>query len=32
VSIGLELGSIFHMIYIMLSPNLSSPIWWMGAI
>jgi Ni/Fe-hydrogenase subunit HybB-like protein len=32
VAIGLELGSIFHMIYIMLSPNLSSPIWWMGAI
>ena len=32
VSIGLELGDIFHMIYIMLSPNLSSPIWWMGAI
>ena len=32
VSIGLELGSIFHMIYIMISPNLSSPIWWMGAI
>jgi molybdopterin-containing oxidoreductase family membrane subunit len=32
VSIGLELGSIFHMIYIMFSPNLSSPIWWMGAI
>ncbi|MEW6673513.1 MAG: NrfD/PsrC family molybdoenzyme membrane anchor subunit [Thermodesulfobacteriota bacterium] len=32
ISIGLELGSIFHMIYIMLSPNLSSPIWWMGAI
>ena len=32
VSIGLELGSVFHMIYIMLSPNFSSPIWWMGAI
>jgi Ni/Fe-hydrogenase subunit HybB-like protein len=32
VSIGLELGSVVHMIYIMLSPNLSSPIWWMGAI
>jgi molybdopterin-containing oxidoreductase family membrane subunit len=32
VSIGLELGSVFHMIYIMLSPNLSSPIWWMGFI
>jgi molybdopterin-containing oxidoreductase family membrane subunit len=32
VAIGLELGDIFHMIYIMLSPNLSSPIWWMGFI
>jgi len=32
VAIGLELGSVFHMIYIMLSPNFSSPIWWMGAI
>jgi molybdopterin-containing oxidoreductase family membrane subunit len=32
VSIGLELGNVFHMIYIMLSPNFSSPIWWMGAI
>jgi molybdopterin-containing oxidoreductase family membrane subunit len=32
VSIGLELGSVFNMIYIMLSPNFSSPIWWMGAI
>jgi molybdopterin-containing oxidoreductase family membrane subunit len=31
-SIGLELGDIFHMFYIMLSPNLSSPIWWMGFI
>lgn len=32
VNIGLELGSVFNMIYILLSPNLSSPIWWMGAI
>ena len=32
VCIGLELGSVFHMIYIFLSPNLGSPIWWMGAI
>lgn len=32
ISIGLELGNAFHMIYIILSPNLSSPIWWMGAI
>jgi Ni/Fe-hydrogenase subunit HybB-like protein len=32
VSIGLELGNVWHMFYIWLSPNLSSPIWWMGAI
>jgi Ni/Fe-hydrogenase subunit HybB-like protein len=32
VSIGLELGSVEHMIYILFSPNLSSPIWWMGFI
>lgn len=32
VSVGLELGSVSSMIYIMLSPNLASPIWWMGAI
>jgi molybdopterin-containing oxidoreductase family membrane subunit len=32
VSIGLELGTVWNLIYIMLSPNLSSPIWWMGAI
>jgi len=32
VAIGLELGSIHHMFYIMFSPNLSSPIWWMGSI
>lgn len=32
VCIGLELGSLTHMIYIILSPNLSSPIWYMGAL
>ena len=32
VAIGLELGDLTHIIYIMISPNLSSPIWWMGAI
>jgi molybdopterin-containing oxidoreductase family membrane subunit len=32
VAIGLELGNVFHMIYIILSPNFSSPIWWMGFI
>ena len=30
VSIGLELGSPLHMIYIVFSPNLTSPIWYMG--
>jgi len=32
VSIGLELGNVWHLTYIILSPNFSSPIWWMGAI
>ncbi len=32
VCIGLELGNPWNMIHIFLSPNLSSPIWWMGAI
>jgi molybdopterin-containing oxidoreductase family membrane subunit len=32
VAIGLELGNVFHMIYIMISPNFSSPIWWMSFI
>lgn len=32
VAIGLELGNVFNMIYIMISPNFSSPIWWMGFI
>ncbi len=32
ISIGLELGNVFHMVYILFSPNLSSPIWWMGTI
>jgi len=32
VAIGLELGNVWHIIYIIISPNFSSPIWWMGAI
>ncbi len=28
--IGIELGNPFNLIYIMLSPNLHSGIWWMG--
>ncbi len=32
MAIGLELGSVQHMFWILFSPNLSSPIWWMGLI
>jgi molybdopterin-containing oxidoreductase family membrane subunit len=32
VAIGLELGNVFHMFYIIISPNFSSPIWWMSFI
>jgi molybdopterin-containing oxidoreductase family membrane subunit len=32
VAIGLELGSVQHMFWILFSPNFSSPIWWMGFI
>lgn len=32
ISIGLELGNVLNMVYILFSPNLSSPIWWMGTI
>ena len=32
VAIGLELGNVLNMFYIMISPNFSSPIWWMGFI
>ena len=32
VSLGLELGSPLHMIYFLLSPNLTSPIWYMGLL
>jgi len=32
VSITLELGTPWNAFYFILSPNLSSPIWWMGAI
>ncbi|MBW2492123.1 MAG: polysulfide reductase NrfD [Deltaproteobacteria bacterium] len=32
VAIGLELGSVEHMFWYLFSPNLSSPIWWMGLI
>ena len=29
-ALATELGSIVNMIYLLLSPNPSSPIWWMG--
>ena len=32
ISIGLELGSPLHMIYFIFSPNLTSPIWYMGVL
>ena len=32
VAIGLEIGSLHHMFYLILSPNPSSPIWWMGTL
>lgn len=28
--LALELGNPFRLIYIMLSPNITAPIWWMG--
>ncbi len=32
LAISLELGNMGKMLYFILSPNLASPIWWMGAI
>ena len=32
VVIGLELGSPLHLLYIILTPNFMSAIWWMGAL
>lgn len=32
VSLGLELGNVWHFTYLLISPNFSSPIWWMGTI
>ena len=29
-ALATELGSLLNMVYIMLSPNPTSPIWWMG--
>jgi len=31
-ALATELGSVLNMIWILLSPNFSSPIWWMGAL
>ena len=30
ISMGMELGAPFKMIYYVITPNFSSPIWWMG--
>lgn len=30
ISLAIELGSPLNLIYILISPNLSAPIWWMG--
>lgn len=32
LAIALELGNIGHMLYFIASPNINSPIWWMGAL
>ncbi len=32
IIIGMELGNPLNMIYLMLSPNLTAPIMWMGAL
>lgn len=31
-SLATELGSPLHVIWLLLSPNLGSPIWWMGTL
>jgi Ni/Fe-hydrogenase subunit HybB-like protein len=32
IMIGLELGHPFRMFWVVLSPNFTSPIWWMGTL
>lgn len=32
ISIALELGNIGHLLHFVTSPNMRSPIWWMGAL
>lgn len=32
VSLSLDLGSILNLFYFLITPNLSSPLWWMGAL
>ena len=32
LALSLELGSMSKMIFFIISPNIQSPIWWMGAI
>lgn len=31
-ALATELGSVLNLVWILLSPNFSSPIWWMGAL
>jgi len=31
-SLATELGSFLHVFWLLLTPNLSSPIWWMGTL
>ncbi|WP_019614355.1 hypothetical protein [Psychromonas ossibalaenae] len=31
-ALATEMGSPFHVIWLLFSPNLSSPIWWMGTL
>ncbi|MCW8329188.1 hypothetical protein MD588_10255 [Photobacterium sp. SDRW27] len=31
-ALATELGSLFHLFWLVLTPNLKSPIWWMGTL
>ncbi|MDX1302897.1 hypothetical protein [Photobacterium sp.] len=31
-ALATELGSLFHVFWLVLTPNLKSPIWWMGTL
>ncbi|MBC8505515.1 MAG: polysulfide reductase NrfD [Anaerolineales bacterium] len=32
ISLGLDLGSLSNLIHFLTSPNMASPMWWMGAL